>query len=267
MQKSNVFISFSNIMEAPLSPNKNHSLSSNDLIIYSIYLPHFIELKSDLVKFLNSKEVERAERFHKEIDRNRFIIYRSILKFVLSAHTQLDVKSTHFDYTVNKKPYLATHPWLHFNISHSEDYAVIAISRKKVGIDIEYMSKDFDFANVVPDVFEDKEISIIQNAINKKSAFYTLWTRKEAFVKGLGKGIDEDFKYIPCLDGNHIIDSNLLKNTENWQLYSFDLAEHYLGTVAYNSLSTISENLVVYTIPNTMKDLLEMTRIRNNIAD
>lgn len=258
MQKSKVTISFSNIREAPLHLDKNYSLSSNDLIIYSIYLPHFIELKSDLVKFLNSKEIERAERFHKEIDRNYFIIYRSILKIILAAYTKTSAKDVEFEYGSNKKPYLADYPWLHFNISHSQDYAVIAVSRKNVGIDIEYMSKDFDFANIVPDIFEDKEISVIQNAINKNAAFYTLWTRKEAFVKGVGKGIDEDFKYIPCLDGSHSIDSKLTKITDNWQLHSFDLAEHYLGAVAYNSLSTISENLVFYTIPNTMTDLLEM---------
>ena len=264
MQISKQFISCSNIKDVQLISGKEYSLNSNDVIIYTIYLPDFINLKSDLEEFLDSTELDRAERFHKKLDRNRFIICRSILKFVLAAHTKLDVKDIYLDYHLNKKPYLASHPWLHFNISHSEDFAVIAISRNMVGIDIEYISEDFNFTNLLPNIFNEKEILGIQNAVNKKHAFYTLWTRKEAFVKALGKGIDDDFKFIPCLDGQHSIDSTLLKTTENWQIFSFDLADHYLGAVAFERLTTISKNPVLFAIPNTMESLLEMTQIRKN---
>ena len=258
MQIAKLSISFSNVKGEKLIPSKEYTANTNDVIIYTLYLPDFIDLKTDLAKFLNSTELNRAERFHKEIDRDRFIIYRSVLKFVLAAYTKLDVKNIYFDYHFNKKPYLASHPWLYFNISHSEDYAIIAISRNKVGIDIEYMSDDFKFTNLLPDVFDDNEIWTIQNAANKKHAFYTLWTRKEAFVKGLGKGIDEDFKSIPSLEGQHSVDSTKVKNTENWQVYSFDFANDYAAAVAFESLLTISNNLVVYSMPNTMKDILEM---------
>jgi 4'-phosphopantetheinyl transferase len=260
MQTSNLNISFSNIKEVELIPSKEFSLNFNDVIIYTVYLPHFLCLKSDLAKFLNSNELDRAKRFHKEIDRNRFIIYRSILKFILAAYTKLDVKNICLDYHFNKKPYLASHPGLYFNISHSEDFAVIAISHNKVGIDIEYVSEDFNFTNLLQDIFKDEEILEIQNTANKKRAFYTLWTRKEAFVKALGKGIDEDFKYISCLDGQHSIDSNLLKTTKNWKMHGFELADHYIGAVAFESSSTISENLILYAMPNKMEDLLKMTK-------
>jgi len=223
-------------------------------------LPHFIGLKSDLAEFLNAEELSRAERFHKELDQNRFIICRSVLKFVLAAHSKIDVKKIHIDHHSNKKPYLASHPWLFFNVSHSEDIAVIAISLNKVGIDIEYIPEDFDFTDLLPDIFADNEILTIQNAIDKKHAFYTLWTRKEAFVKALGKGIDDDFKKIPCLDGQHNIDSTLLKSTENWQMYSFNLEDHYLGAAAFEGLPTITPNLAIHTIPNTMKVLIEMAQ-------
>jgi 4'-phosphopantetheinyl transferase len=264
MQISKLFISFLNIKDVTIFPTKEFTLNTNDTIIYTIYLPNFIELKSDLAKFLDTTERSRAERFHKELDRNRFIICRSILKFVLAAYTKLDVKNIHLDYHYNKKPYLATHPWLYFNISHSEDFAVIAISRNKVGIDIEYIAEDFNFTNLLEDIFDDNEILAIQNAVDKKNAFYTSWTRKEAFVKALGKGIDDDFKYIPCLDGEHNIDHIQLETTKNWQVYSFNLQDHYLSAVAFEIFSTISKNPVLYTIPNTMKALLEMNQIRND---
>lgn len=262
MQTSKLFISFSNVKGVKLIPD--YSLDTNDIIIYTIYLPNFIHLKSELVTFLNSTELDRAERFHKEIDKNRFIICRSILKIVLAAQNQLDAKNIHLDYQSNKKPYLASHPSLHFNISHSEDFAVIAISQKKIGIDIEYLSENFNFNELLSDVFKDNEILAIQKATDKKHAFYTSWTRKEAFVKALGKGIDDDFKYIPCLDGEHNLDSNLLQTTENWQIYSFDVADQYLAAVAFENSPIITPNLVLFAIPNTMESLLEMTQIRKN---
>jgi 4'-phosphopantetheinyl transferase len=258
MQTCNITISVSNIKSVELVASQKYSVDANNIIIYTIYLPNFVELKADLAKFLNSNELDRAERYHKETDRNRFIICRSILKFVLAAHTKLDVKNISFAYDFNKKPYLDTCPSLSFNISHSGDFAVIAISPDKVGIDIEYISEDFAFLSILPDIFDDNEIWSIENAVNQKHAFYTLWTRKEAFVKALGKGIDDDFKAIPCLDGQHSIDSSILKSTDNWQVCSFDIADHYMAAVAFESLSTITPNLVAYTIPNTMKALIEM---------
>jgi 4'-phosphopantetheinyl transferase len=260
MPISKLLISFSNLKGVPLIPN--YSLNINDIIIYKIYLPDFINLKSELDKFLSITEINRAERFHKELDKNQFIICRSILKIVLAAHTKLEAKNIQLDYNFNKKPYLASHPNLHFNVSHSEDYAVIAISQTKIGVDIESISESFDFTNLLPDIFIDDEILEIQNATNKKHAFYTSWTRKEALVKALGKGIDEDFKNIPCLDGEHNVDSNLFQTTENWQVYSFDLAEQYLAAVAFEGLSKISKNLVLFTIPNTIEGLLELSQIK-----
>ena len=132
-----------------------------------------------------------------------------------------------------------------------------------MGLDIEFLSKDFKFTNLLPDIFDDHERLMIQNADDKKTAFYTLWTRKEAFVKALGKGIDEDFKYIPCTDGQHNLEFKLIKNSQNWQVYSFDFAEHYLGAVSFEGLPTTSDNLLLYIIPDSMENLLEMTQKRN----
>jgi 4'-phosphopantetheinyl transferase len=260
MLKSNLFISSINCDDHKSSTAKGYSLSSDDVIIYSIYLPDYNELTKDLVHFLNPDERSRSERYYQDKDRNQFIICRAILKFVLAAYTQLDVTTIHIDYLFNKKPYLSSHPWLCFNISHSENFAVIAISLKKVGVDIENISKDFTFTNLLPDIFDNNEVLAIQKAANKKHAFYKSWTRKEALVKALGKGIDDDFKNIPSLDGHHIMDSNLIKNTENWQVYSFELANQYFGAVAFESLSTMSKNLVLYSIPKSMKALIEMAK-------
>jgi 4'-phosphopantetheinyl transferase len=264
MSTSDIFISYLKSNDNKSMPCKEYNLNLNDIFIYTIYIPNFINIQSNLANFLNPTELERAHRFQKETDQNRFIIYRSVLKIVLAAYTKLEVKDIYFDYHSNKKPYLASDPWLSFNISHSEDFAIIAISRNQVGIDIEYIDEDFNYSEILHDIFNDNEILAIQNTSDKKQAFYTLWTRKEAFVKGLGKGIDDDFKYVPCLDGIHCLDSKLIKNIKNWQAYSFELTENYIGTIAFEHLSPIPKNIVFHTIPNNMTDIMEIAQIKNN---
>jgi len=264
MLESKLFISFINSEDYKSSTYNGYSLGTDDVIIYTLHLPEYIELTKDLVHYLNPEEQIRFERYFKEKDRNLFVICRAILKFVLAAHTKLDVNNINLDYHINKKPYLASHPWLNFNVSHSENFAVIAISQSHVGIDIEYIAQDFNFTDLMPDIFNDDEILDIQNAANKEYAFYSSWTRKEAFVKALGKGIDDDFKNIPCLNGHHGIDSALLKTTENWQVYGFDLAENYLGAIAVQSSLTNSKNITINTLPKTIKELLEITQLKDD---
>lgn len=76
---------------------------------------------------------------------------------------------------------------MHFNVSHSKDCAVISISPEKVCIDIEFKSNGFVPGTISSDIFTNEEFTVIQNASSKSNAFYTLWTRKEAFEKALGR--------------------------------------------------------------------------------
>ena len=108
MPTSNLLISYKNINDQISSPNKEYSLSNDDIVVYALYLPKYIELTKDLIHFLNPEERSRSERYYKEKDRNRFVICRAILKFVLAAHTKLDVKNINLDYHFNKKPFRST---------------------------------------------------------------------------------------------------------------------------------------------------------------
>ena len=260
MPESNLFVSAINTEEHKLSCFNNYLLAPEDVLIYTLHLPEYIELTKELIHFLNADELERANRYYRKKDRNQFIICRSILKIVLAAYTKTEVKNITLDYHFNKKPYLGSHPWLHFNVSHSEDLAVIAISRCKLGIDVEFVSKDFDYLPLLPEVFTENEILFVQEAENKEYAFYCLWTRKEAFVKAIGKGINDDFKIVPALHGQHSLVSIEAYSNQNWYIYGFELAECYLAAVAFESLPTDSKNIKVCTLPKTVEDLLELTK-------
>ncbi|MCG9793499.1 4'-phosphopantetheinyl transferase family protein [Flavobacterium algicola] len=258
MQISKISVDDISISKCEL-PLNNEILSGNDnVIIYSIFLPQFTALKTELGRFLNTSETDRANRFHNKMDSDRFTIYRSILKMILASYTNTSAHNIVFEYGANKKPYLANHPKIHFNISHAEDFAVIAVSSKEIGIDVEYLDKQFDYIDLIPDIFTNDAANSITTTHNQKEQFYKLWTRKEAFVKAIGKGIDEGFKEVPCIDGQHFIDSNYHSTSKNWKVNSFLLTDAYCCSVAFEESLQNSASIKLYTVPSNVNEILKM---------
>src|SRR5690606_10403395 len=188
-----------------IKKNTLKSLDNSDITLIKIFTPNYEDSIEKLSLILDSSEINRAKRYYKKKDENRFIICRSLLKLVLSNCIQSDISKIKIDYHNNKKPYLASHPLLHFNLSHSDECALIALSNKPVGVDIEHINENHNFTSFLS-IFNSSEASFIENAVNKKHAFYSLWTRKEAFVKAIGIGIDDNFPTVPCMDGTHLLD-------------------------------------------------------------
>ncbi|MCW2121113.1 4'-phosphopantetheinyl transferase family protein [Flavobacterium sp. 7A] len=243
MGKVKINISTIPLLEDYLSLPLQSILEQEDLFIFTIFLPDFFELKEQLKNYLTVEEQNKAYRFYKIVDQNRFIIYRSILKIILAYFTQKEIHNLRFDTKANKKPYLIDAPLLHFNISHAEDYAVIAIAQTEVGVDIEYIDKNFDFEPLIPEIINTAEGRLLEKSANKKRDFYTSWTRKEALVKATGQGIDDCFQSIPTLDGQHEGVLKVDQTNNNWTIKGFEVEAQYMGAIAYKYLPTEAKNI------------------------
>lgn len=90
------------------------------------------------------------------------------------------------------KPYLKDSN-IHFNISHSHEYAVCAVGSKELGIDIQY-HKTPDIERVAKRVLTPHEWKSFQNSQNKSQYFYDRWTEKESYLKYTGAGIRSDLR-------------------------------------------------------------------------
>jgi phosphopantetheinyl transferase len=88
-------------------------------------------------------------------------------------------------YGRNGKPYL-TDGSLHFNLSHSGEYAVLAVAGSDVGVDIEKITS-YEKA-VAARCFTPAEQEWMMTQ-GTDSAFFTLWTAKESVMKGSGLGL------------------------------------------------------------------------------
>jgi 4'-phosphopantetheinyl transferase len=97
-------------------------------------------------------------------------------------------------YAANGKPFLrhfATS--LSFNVSHCEGLALIAIASSDIhmGVDVERVRWLADFDELVSRFFSKREADLFVGlrSEHKPTAFFNLWTRKEALLKATGEGI------------------------------------------------------------------------------
>jgi 4'-phosphopantetheinyl transferase len=143
---------------------------------------------------LTEEELARGGRFKMERVRRQFLVARANLRWVLAGYLGVPAGDVRFAYEPSGKPVL--HPLhasrLHFNVSHSEGLALYAVTlRGRVGVDVELWRTIPDAQAVVERFFtpgEGVQFLALPEA-ERQSAFLRAWTRKEAVLKAIGRGV------------------------------------------------------------------------------
>src|SRR5450631_525772 len=196
-----------------------------------IHVWKFPVLTSD---FSSVTESERmiGERFRFDDDRNRYITGRRSLRFLLSNYLSLDPLEIRIVAEKGQKPFIENPGFqIRFNISHSGQWVVVALAQDELGIDIEEINPSFDYSDLLREHFSLAEQQFITTAKLPASAFYFLWTRKEAVMKAEGIGLYENLKTVPVLD-QPLSNGGCIKK---WTIKSFSLSPEYPVSVAYCS--------------------------------
>ena len=195
----------------------------------------------DLRCLLSTQECERADRFHFERDRQRYIAGRGILRQILARYTRRPAERLTFAYGRKGKPSLPGSAF-QFNLSHSDGLAVVAVTQgRAVGIDIEHMRSVPGWQEVMKCCFSQAEQASILELpeTDQQAAFLTCWTRKEAYVKatGDGLGIPLDRFTVAVEPGSapgllEVVD--LPSETNRWRFANLPLADGYIGVTAHD---------------------------------
>lgn len=142
---------------------------------------------------LSTSEQNRAARFRTADSRRRFVTARGLLRTLLGhylAEDPADVSLTVGDFG---KPRLSgERPTLFFNVSHADDLAVYAFARDcEVGVDLERIQEVAEWQAIATSFFAESETAILNAvaATQRPSAFIGAWTRHEAMLKVLGRGL------------------------------------------------------------------------------
>jgi 4'-phosphopantetheinyl transferase len=141
---------------------------------------------------LSPDERARAARFRFERDRRRFVAARGLLRMLLSTYAGREPASLVFEYEAHGKPRPAGADGIAFNVSHSGDVALYAVTRVgDVGVDVEAWRPLADRDDLAARFFAPGEVRRLQalDPDGRQAAFFACWTRKEAFVKAIGEGL------------------------------------------------------------------------------
>lgn len=150
-------------------------------------------------------DVHRIEKMRKTEDRNRSIVGRLLLQ---KAMENLNISKDAI-YTIEwdkfMKPFIKVIYPFQFNISHSEQCVVCALTSGKVGIDVEKIDCGIDI-NDFEGVFSKKELDCIYAFSTPYRQLYKLWTLKECILKAKGTGFLTSPTKIRTLDNPVKID-------------------------------------------------------------
>ena len=141
-------------------------------------------------------ERDRAARFTRRKDAERYLIAHGALRSILAGYLTCDPLAIRFGVRENGKPYVED-GWLEFNLSHSDALALVGVARgRRVGVDIEAIRPIPDLEHLVSRICTADELATLAGleARQRERAFFAMWTRKEALGKATGEGIGGVFR-------------------------------------------------------------------------
>jgi 4'-phosphopantetheinyl transferase len=150
-----------------------------------------VSLESERETLLSEDEQVRAARFHFEADRVKWTRAHSALRLILAECSGVGPLELRFSEGPHGKPALIEGNDLEFNLSHSGEWAAIAVTRgASVGVDIERMRENVNMATLLRRLGE----TVIPDS---RDELYRAWTRREATSKAAGGALfdrwDHDF--------------------------------------------------------------------------
>ncbi len=189
---------------------------------------------------LSEDELARADRFHFEHHRRRFAMARAGMRRILGRYSGVDPASLRFRYEAAGKPYFEDCGSLRFNLSHSDERALLAVaSWLELGVDIEMVRDDTEAEKVASRYFSEFECHAIAAlpAELRRRAFFDCWARKEALLKGVGGGLslglgEFDVTCSPGVPAELIASREPAIEAGLWTLHAIDAGPEYAAALA-----------------------------------
>lgn len=195
-----------------------------------------------LEKALSPIERTQAVAFRFPRDRLRFIVRRGALRHVLSHYTGIRPGALLFSRLPGGKPRLAVRsgsPTPEFSVTRSENRALIAVSiHGPVGVDIEFVRPVAELDSLAERFFAPGERAALQRVPKNQwiTAFFTLWTRKEAVLKAAGLGLADglDGFEIPLVPAEAGLTVSPLPGSDRtgWTLFDLNAGPEFKAALA-----------------------------------
>lgn len=194
---------------------------------------------SDLA-VLNPEEIARADRFTVDHPRRVFITARAALRKAVADRLQKEPTELDFTVGAHGKPRLEPASSLRFNLSHSGNTIVIAITDGiDLGVDVEELGRDTPTRRLSRRFFTDSEARAVEQAseTDRNRVFFHCWTTKEAVLKATGSGLTVPVREVE-VDPNPDAPPRLISlggdrnEAAHWTLLRHETPDRWISTVA-----------------------------------
>ncbi len=215
----------------------NFAPTEGQIHVYQASLDLDPETLQNLEVTLSAEEKCRADRFIFPRDRDHFVAARGILRELLGLCLQRPPSEISFAFGPQGKPFLSAHNLkapLYFNTSHSHGLALYALSPTgELGIDLELLRSEVACEDIAERYFSKQELAELQALPEslRTEGFFLCWTRKEAYVKARGAGLQislDSFNVSLTPGGNEELQA---PDSQLWSIYSFQPAPQYVAAL------------------------------------
>ncbi|EPY14016.1 4'-phosphopantetheinyl transferase family protein [Paenibacillus alvei] len=159
--------------------------------VYAVHIneEHTKALTFRLLKYVSQERRNKFSNSRHWLNAHRSILGEILVRVAVCNKLGISNHALIFGKNEYQKPLLLQPADYHFNITHSGEWVVCALSPDPVGIDVERikrMNLDFDES-----IFSKKEYEALLecNEEERLEYFFKLWTLKESYVKAIGKGL------------------------------------------------------------------------------
>lgn len=121
--------------------------------------------------------------------------------------------------------------WPHFNISHSAQLVVCALSSHPIGVDVESTQRPLCLENLAAHCLHSSEAGWLGDAsdLHARRRFLALWTIKEACLKVNGEGLSQAMGQLQIRALARMHGHCLLQGTPGWHWQALRPAPGYLA--------------------------------------
>ena len=227
-----------------LNPPHNFIVSEEVVHVWRADLEVDESSQRSFLKLLAPDEESRAGKFRFAKDRRNFIAARGMLRVLLGKYLETNPAEISFEYSRFGKPGIANSNALRFNITHSQNIALFAFTKKfTIGIDVEFVNPDIEVKDIAKKFFSTNEIMNLLALPVKQQAlgFFNCWTRKEAFIKAVGEGLSFPLdKFEVSLEPGK--PAKLLAThwepaaVSKWSMYSMSPEPNFVGSLVIEGL-------------------------------
>lgn len=197
---------------------------------------------TDLDLFLlDPGERDRAARFTVDHPRRVFIAARAALRRTLGERLGRDPASLAFALGQHGKPELDPPSPLKFNLTHSGDTIVIALTEGiELGVDVEELGRDTPTKRLARRFFTEREAHAVEAAevADRNRVFFHCWTAKEAVLKATGSGLTVPVREVevdpdPDNPPRLLALGDDVAEATHWTLLRHEVPDRWIATVAF----------------------------------